>query len=195
MPGDPKPEVRPKVCENCNRPYYRLTKCVDWQWAERRYCGWTCHAAAKHRRWCDPDGPPWDEDANGCWLWNRSMSPQGYGAITVNRVTIPAHRWVYELIVGPIPEGLHIDHLCRVTACVNPAHLEPVTAAENIRRGLRPTTNGDHQRAKTHCPRGHPYAGDNLYVSPDGKRSCRICMYASKQRHRQRARERRAAQT
>ena len=83
-----------------------------------------------------------------------------------------AHRVAYELQVGPIPVGLQLDHLCRVRSCVNPAHLEPVTSAENTRRGLR--------AMKTHCPQGHPYAGENLLIRPTGQRRCRTCHLAGK---------------
>lgn len=71
----------------------------------------------------------------GCWRWIGTRTPEGYGQIRVAVGEVAyAHRVAYELLVGPIPEGLHIDHLCRVRACVNPAHLEPVTQAENNRR-------------------------------------------------------------
>ncbi len=75
------------------------------------------------------------EPNTGCWLWIGSTNTRGYGRIYVNGKTRPAHRLCYELLRGSIPPGLHLDHLCRVPCCVNPAHLEPVTCAENIRRG------------------------------------------------------------
>lgn len=74
-----------------------------------------------------------------CWLWTASKTRNGYGMFGVSIdgkvTTSPAHRWAYEMLVGPIPTGLQIDHLCRVRHCVNPAHLEPVTGTQNIRRG------------------------------------------------------------
>lgn len=72
---------------------------------------------------------------DGCWLWLGGKGGAGYGAITRGRFKQPAHRVFFELLVGPIPDGLQLDHLCCVRACVNPDHLEPVTQGENIRRG------------------------------------------------------------
>jgi len=101
--------------------------------------------------------------ADTCWLWLGPFSPQGYGRLGHHY----AHRVAYELYVGPIPEGLTIDHLCRVTMCVNPAHLEAVTLAENIRRAS----------VRTVCKRGHPFVEDNIYVRPDTrKRQCLTCL-------------------
>lgn len=74
-------------------------------------------------------------DANGCWVWQRGMVANGYGAIKRDGYQGVAHRWYYERDRGPIPNGLQLDHLCRNRLCVNPAHLEPVTQTENIRRG------------------------------------------------------------
>jgi hypothetical protein len=81
----------------------------------------------------------WIVDENGCWLWQRTIDRGGYGALNGST----AHRFVYEMYRGPIPEGLHIDHLCRVRHCVNPDHMEPVTKAENCRRGVNAKITAD----------------------------------------------------
>lgn len=107
----------------------------------------------------------------GCIEWTAAKNGNGYGRfkpVCGQPGMALAHRWAYEHYVGPIAPGLVIDHLCRNTSCVNPAHLEPVTQLENTRRGL-----GTGSRTK--CPKGHPYSGRNLYVSPDGARRCREC--------------------
>src|SRR5687768_9248591 len=103
-----------------------------------------------------------------CWEWPGFRDRDGYGRLywpTIN--TRAAHRVAYELFVGPIPEGLQLDHLCRNRACVNPRHLEPVTQAENARRGAI--------AQKTHCANGHPFDGDNTYWRSSGHRTCRAC--------------------
>jgi hypothetical protein len=86
--------------------------------------------------------------------------------------TWAAHRAAYTLLVAPIPDGLTIDHLCRNTSCVNPAHLEPVTQREN---GLRGTSPAAVNARKVECVNGHPLSGDNLHIGTDGSRRCRIC--------------------
>lgn len=119
------------------------------------------------------------DEATGCWAWTGAATrpgPDGYGQIRVDGRTILAHRFARQVLVGPTPEGLDLDHLCRFRRCVNPAHLEPVTRAENARRGAAHGTYGRAGRARTHCPHGHPYEGENLYVNPTtGKRKCRTC--------------------
>jgi hypothetical protein len=121
---------------------------------------------------------------------------QGYGRVTPGKAQkhTQAHRLGYEIYVGPIPEGMVLDHKCRTPACVNPAHLEPVTQIENMRRGnyrvglaLGGKASGEVQKAKTHCPQGHPYVDGNLRASKQGFRGCLTC-------HRERARANRQRQ-
>ena len=112
----------------------------------------------------------------GCHQWIGATAGDGYGLfhVEVTPTGVPrreyAHRWAYERYVGPIPDGLVIDHLCRNHGCVNPSHLEAVTQQVNLARGV-----GNSSR--THCPSGHPYSGDNLRTHR-GKRYCRTCAAA-----------------
>jgi len=105
-----------------------------------------------------------------CWLWTAAQIGSGYGQFRLGGYAY-AHRYSYELHKGKIPEGLHIDHLCRVKNCVNPDHLEAVSPGENLRRGIR--TN--QHKGKTHCIRGHEFSGDNLILGKNGGRHCRTC--------------------
>lgn len=114
---------------------------------------------------------------SGCIEWLAGTNGVGYGQLRVqidgtNRHYY-AHRWSYEYHVGPIPDGMHIDHLCRNTRCVNPDHLEPVTPrVNNLRGASSPAAN----RRKTHCHKGHELSGSNLYITPSsGYRHCREC--------------------
>lgn len=116
-------------------------------------------------------------DEAGCWRWIAAQNRQGYGCFRVNRQTYLAHRWAYEHLVGPIPDGLELDHLCRAPACVNPAHLEAVTHQENMRRGQMGYRSVNYHE-KMDCVRGHPFNEANTYVSiRDGRprRACRAC--------------------
>lgn len=110
---------------------------------------------------------------NGCWLWTAALHPDGYGRFEHR----PAHRIAWEFIKGPVPEGLELDHLCRVRPCVNPSHLEPVTRRENVRRGALPEMLREKAAAQTHCYKGHPLSGDNLVLQGPAKkfRVCRTC--------------------
>ncbi|MCP4493336.1 MAG: HNH endonuclease [Gammaproteobacteria bacterium] len=112
-----------------------------------------------------------------CWAWKAGLNSRGYGLFWTDNAQHLVHRISYEWCVEPIPEGLTIDHLCRNRACVNPAHMEPVTDRENVRRG---ECFSAVNARKTHCPQGHPYAGENLYVKPNGNRICRICSRKSR---------------
>lgn len=117
---------------------------------------------------------------SGCWLWLGKPRPRdGYGSIGLPRVPgksarkALAHKAMYEWLVGPVPAGLVLDHLCRNRMCVNPKHLEPVTDAVNILRGEGVSAQNAR---KTHCKHNHPLSGDNLYIRPDIlTRVCKTC--------------------
>jgi len=114
---------------------------------------------------------------DGCWQW-RVLNSEGYGTFRVDGAKKKAHRVLYELMVGPIPEGLDLDHLCRNRGCVRPDHLEPVTRGENQRRGVPYRTPRDCNpwgRRVTHCPRGHEYTPENIRGGQGNRRSCLIC--------------------
>lgn len=124
-------------------------------------------------------------DANGCWVWlgrDRSGRLGTYRRTRVNGKHLPAHRYVYERVIGVIPASLVIDHKCRNTLCVNPDHLEPVTPKENVRRGVGTPAS------KTHCSKGHPLSGENLATLSRGERVCRICRYRRTAEYRLRVR-------
>jgi hypothetical protein len=110
-----------------------------------------------------------------CWEWQGSKS-RGYGRFKVSRRMVQAHRFAYELMVGPIPEGLTLDHLCRNTSCVNPEHLEPATERDNILRSDGPAAINAR---RVECVRGHRFdqANTAVFTRPNGTtyRQCRAC--------------------
>lgn len=116
-----------------------------------------------------------------CWLWTGWCVATGYGRFGPwgKSRLVSAHRTAYEALVGSIPTGLEIDHLCRVRNCVNPDHLEPVTRTENMRRSDLAT---GIRSARTHCPSGHPYDEANT-VRYCGRRYCRSCLSGQRSPH------------
>lgn len=119
------------------------------------------------------------EKGDGCWLWTGNVAGGGYGRFYPGKpgpVSIAAHRFAYEVEVGPIPDGLVLDHTCRVRLCVNPAHLDAVTQRENVIRSEGLIAD---QLRQTHCKRGHPLSGSNLYIYKT-ERHCRTCRRAER---------------
>lgn len=128
-----------------------------------------------------------------CWMWSAHRDRGGYGQFSVGGRLRRAHRVAYELFVGPIPEGRQIDHTCHDPqtcaggrscphrACVNPAHLQPVTNRENVLRGIGPTAVN---AAKTHCNHGHSL--EDAYIERDGGRNCRHCQRRRSRKYEQR---------
>lgn len=125
-------------------------------------------------------------DPDACWLWQAGTTHPGnlnprygefrYGTLKVHHKMVLAHRFAYELLVGPIPEGLTLDHVkargCTSTLCVNPAHLEPVPLKVNLLRGVgSPAVNAK----KLICKHGHPFDEENTYRYSSGRRNCRTC--------------------
>lgn len=175
---------------DCVRPSYCKGLCtLHYQQARRGYSGPPVSGLpfeVRFWRKVNKGGPVPDfrPDLGPCWLWLGAMTKGGYGK--VGKPTRLTHRVAYELVVGPIPEGLQIDHLCRVRSCQNPAHMEPVTAHENQRRSR--SVSGLNM-AKTHCDAGHELSGDNLFVYPEdsaraGRRACRACINRNARKRR-----------
>ncbi len=115
------------------------------------------------------------EPNSGCWIWGGALGTGGYANTSLNNRHIKIHRMAWMLVNGPIPDGLEIDHKCRVRSCVNPDHLEAVTHLENVRRGIASATLAARNAAIVTCPKGHPYSGKNLILRKSGSRQCREC--------------------
>ena len=118
------------------------------------------------------------EKTESCWIWTGAHKNSGYGSFWAGDRSVLAHRYSWALEHGPVPEGLELDHLCRVRDCVRPDHLDPVDHAENSRRGLLGWASPQRTRP-THCPQGHEYTPENTYTRKTRAggtgRNCREC--------------------
>ncbi|PCK27861.1 hypothetical protein CHR55_10280 [Rhodococcus qingshengii] len=129
---------------------------------------------------------------SGCWEWQGEILANGYGRIAVRQKRELAHRWSYKHHVGPIPDGLVIDHECNNPACVNPDHLRPMTQQENVLRSEIDLAAINAR--KTECLRGHPFDSANTYINPStGARNCRACRRVRIAAHNRRRAERLAS--
>ncbi len=172
----------PCSVDGCERPSYGRSGMCAMHYQRRRLLGNVGEAAPRfmqgatveERFWAKVDKagplPDFAPHLGPCWLWTASLFTQSrYGLLKVSDTNRGAHVVSYELVVGPVPAGLELDHLCRVRHCVNPSHLEPVTHQENARRGI--------YGMQTECLRGHNLMDPaNLVPNKRGVRQCRECV-------------------
>lgn len=112
----------------------------------------------------------------GCWVWTGARHNKGYALYRVNNRNRLAHKFIWELHNGQVPDGLELDHLCRRRGCVNPDHLEAVTHRVNVQRGNAGEATRSRAAAKTHCKHGHPLTQENVTIYSNGVRRCRLCV-------------------
>lgn len=183
-----QPTKVPHVCHTCGTSFL-VHRCVDLR-GFGKFCSRDCMTASYRAAagsfeervfarvdLCGPI-PPHSPHLGQCWLWTGWINPLGYGSINSSRSgdnphsPSLAHRVVYEMLRGPIASGLTLDHLCRVRHCVNPAHLDPCSAVENVLRGVGPSAVNSR---KTHCKHGHEFSPLNTRITREGYRECRTC--------------------
>jgi hypothetical protein len=131
--------------------------------------------------------PPSSSLRSNCWEWTGGTCNHGYGQIGIRSAAgkykrVLVHRLAYEELVGPVPDGKELDHLCRNRLCINPDHVEPVTHTVNLRRGVKKTNI-------THCPKGHPYDDENTYIDERGRRTCKKCKRLANQEYKKRRKQ------
>ena len=164
------------TCWTCQKPILRSVYNVKK--VQRKtgihYCSQDCWTKAAHWRRI---ARIWSSIRleGDCWIWQGSLNKAGYGTVRVDPRDLLVHRYVYELVRGPIPSQLELDHLCRRHACMNPAHLEAVTGAVNKSRSPFRNT--------THCRRGHLYTPETTRITKEGWRACRLCKRYYRERY------------
>ena len=163
-------ESQTKPCQECGTLIRRNSRSGQKQWDTKKYCSLKCLGRGEGNAARTPIEESYTVSPSGCWNWTRSIGADGYGKVRnpLQRGTTGAHRAVWMQLVGPVPEGMTLDHLCRNTRCVNPDHLEPVTLAENIRRAAA---------VRTTCRRGHPLDGRRVTKG----REVRYCLTCHRQ--------------
>jgi hypothetical protein len=187
----------PRTCERCGSPF--LTSRLDIERGWGRFCSRACSNRA---RAVDPSLRFWDKvNKNGptpehrpelgpCWEFTGARTAWGYGNFKTGDGFISAHRFAYQLLVGPIPSHLELDHLCRFRACCNPSHLEPVTPLENSIRS-------SHALMRVYvtgiCIHGHTLDDSNTWMDKTGHRHCRACRQDANRRHWQKVKADRPA--
>jgi hypothetical protein len=144
----------------------------------------------RHAPTCTPErrfDQRFSKQPNGCWEWTAGRNEWNYGVFPIRGRNVYAHRFAYTRWVGPIPEGQKVLHRCDNPPCVNPAHLFLGTQQANVDDMYAKGRAVPNQfTSKSHCNRGHPYSGKNLYIYPGGRhRGCRICMAAFQRQYRQ----------
>jgi hypothetical protein len=171
-------------CSECDMTAISHGLCSNHYGQHVRKFGKFPRQAPEDRFWAkvDKNGPVPDcrPELGPCWIWQGAPKQEGYGDFYYRGKHEYAHRLSYQWSVKPIPDGLHIDHLCRVRICVNPAHLEPVTVLENLMRGVGPRLTVERGRALKKCKNGHEFTEDNTYWSQRAngrwRRHCKQCM-------------------
>lgn len=178
-----RPMQRHSTCRECGMAFSFSSSNTPGIYCSQKcsavYRGRLARRPIEERFWekVNKDGPvsSFRPDLGPCWLWMGAHRKRGDGNLQLGlrsngtRASVFSHIFAYTLLRGPVPEGLELDHLCRLPQCVNPDHLEPVTHRENVRRGLGGVL-------KTHCPSGHTYDTENTYYrTVNGYRICRAC--------------------
>jgi hypothetical protein len=166
-----------RACVACGATFWTYPSRVTA--GSRQHCSTACASVPKRGRGTAPLTrflAKVEYEAPGCWVWQASTDEKGYGQFFPTKgQRMHAYKWAYEYFVGPVPDGLHLDHLCRVHRCVNPDHLRAVTPYENWRVGASPTAIAAR---RTHCSHGHAWDAENTrWVG--GKRRCVACARAN----------------